>query len=160
MQGISTRSVDDLVQAMSIGGISKSHVREAGRIVLVEAIIAIGANTDGRREVLGMRAGASEAEPFWTDFLHSLTRRGLHGIKPVISDAHQGGRAQGNLGQLAALPSPFHAKPPRASASRPAPRRLRVGGDHLCADPPSAPPATSDASFAISCASVSRGSPD
>ena len=41
-------------------------VRQAGRgIVSVAAIIAIGANSDGRREVLGMQVGASEAEPFW-----------------------------------------------------------------------------------------------
>ena len=104
VQGISTRSVDDLVQAMGMSGISKSQVsrlcaeidervqtflhrpiegdwpylwidatylkvRQAGRIVSVAAIIAIGANSDGRREVLGMQVGASEAEPFWTDFL-------------------------------------------------------------------------------------------
>jgi len=128
VQGISTRSVDDLVQAMGMSGISKSQVsrlcaeidervqtflsrpiegdwpylwidatylkvRQAGRIVSVAAIIAIGANSDGRREVLGMEVGASEAEPFWTDFLRSLTRRGLRGVKLVISDAHEGLKA-------------------------------------------------------------------
>jgi putative transposase len=128
VQGISTRSVDDLVQAMGMSGISKSQVsrlcgeidervqtflhrpiegdwpylwidatylkvRQAGRIVSVAAIIAIGANSDGRREVLGMQVGASEAEPFWTDFLRSLTRRGLRGVKLVISDAHEGLKA-------------------------------------------------------------------
>ena len=40
-------------------------VREAGRIVSVAAIIAIGVNTDGRREVLGMQVGASEQLPSW-----------------------------------------------------------------------------------------------
>lgn len=128
VQGISTRSVDDLVQAMGMSGISKSQVsrlcaeidervqtflqrpiegdwpylwidatylkvRQAGRIVSVAAIIAIGANSDGRREVLGMQVGASEAEPFWTDFLRTLTRRGLRGVKLVISDAHEGLKA-------------------------------------------------------------------
>lgn len=128
VQGISTRSVDDLVQAMGMSGISKSQVsrlcaeidervqtflhrpiegdwpylwidatylkvRQAGRIVSVAAIIAIGANSDGRREVLGMQVGASEAEPFWTDFLRSLTRRGLRGVKLVIADAHEGLKA-------------------------------------------------------------------
>ena len=128
VQGISTRSVDDLVQAMGMSGISRSQVsrlcaeidervqtflqrpiegdwpylwidatylkvREAGRIVSVAAIIAIGANTDGRREVLGMQVGASEAEPFWTEFLRSLMRRGLRGVKLVISDAHEGLKA-------------------------------------------------------------------
>ena len=47
-------------------------VRETGRIISVAVIIAVGVNTDGRREVLGMTVGASEAEPFWTEFLRSL----------------------------------------------------------------------------------------
>jgi putative transposase len=57
-------------------------VRQAGRIVSVAVIIAVGVNDDGRREVLGMTVGASEAETFWTEFLRSLARRGLHGVKP------------------------------------------------------------------------------
>ena len=68
-------------------------VREAGRIVPVAVIIAVGVNTDGRREVLGLSIGASEAEPFWTAFLRSLMRRGLRGVKLVISDAHEGLKA-------------------------------------------------------------------
>ena len=63
-------------------------VRQAGRIVSVAVTIAVGVNGDGRREVLGMAIGASEAETFWTDFLRSLARRGLRGVKLVISDAH------------------------------------------------------------------------
>lgn len=51
---------------------------------------SIGANSDGRRQVLGMQLGASEAKPFWTEFLRSLARRGLRGVKLVISDAHEG----------------------------------------------------------------------
>jgi putative transposase len=128
VQGISTRSVDELVKALGMSGISKSQVsrlcgeidervnafltraiegdwpylwidatyvkvREAGRIVSVAVIIAVGVNTDGVREVLGMKVGASEAEPFWTEFLRSLTRRGLRGVKLVISDAHEGLKA-------------------------------------------------------------------
>ena len=119
IQGVSTRSVDDLVQAMGMSGISKSQVsrlcgeiddkihsfldrplegdwpylwldatyvkvREAGRIV------AVAVNDQGRREVLGMAIGASEAETFWTEFLRSLARRGLRGVKLVISDDHKG----------------------------------------------------------------------
>lgn len=68
-------------------------VREAGRIVSVAVIIAVAVNTNGGRDVLSMRVGPSEAEPFWTDFLRSLTRRGLRGVKPVISDAHEGLKA-------------------------------------------------------------------
>jgi putative transposase len=65
-------------------------VREGGRIISVAVIIAVGANADGRREVLGMAVGPSEAEPFWTKFLRSLTERGLRGVKLVISDSHEG----------------------------------------------------------------------
>jgi len=128
VQGVSTRSVDELVKAMGMSGISKSQVsrlcgeidqrvhafldrplegdwpylwidatyvkcREAGRIVAKAVIIAVAVNTEGQREVLGMAVGPSEAEPFWTDFLRSLTRRGLRGVKLVISDAHQGLKA-------------------------------------------------------------------
>ena len=68
-------------------------VRRGGRIVSVAVIIAIGVNTDGRREVLGLEIGTSEAEPIWTEFLRKLTRRGLRGVKLVISDAHEGIKA-------------------------------------------------------------------
>jgi transposase-like protein len=44
-------------------------------------------NGVGRREILGLDIGPSEAETFWTDFLRKLARRGLRGVKPVISDA-------------------------------------------------------------------------
>ncbi len=128
VQGVSTRSVDELVKALGMSGISKSQVsrlcaeidervgaflnrpiegdwpylwidatyvkvREAGRIVSVAVIIATGVNSDGVREVLGMAVGPSEAEPFWTSFLRTLMRRGLRGMKLVISDAHEGLKA-------------------------------------------------------------------
>jgi putative transposase len=128
VQGISTRSVDDLVRAMGMEGISKSQVsrlcgeidervrtflsrpiegewpyvwldatyvkaRRDHHIVSVAVIVAVGVNTDGRREVLGMTVGHSEAEPFWVEFLRSLARRGLRGAKLVISDAHEGLKA-------------------------------------------------------------------
>jgi len=128
IQGISTRSVDELVKAMGMSGISKSQVsrlceeidervkvfldrpiegdwpylwidatyvkvRQAGRIVSVAVIVAVGVNSDGRREVLGLEIGPSEAETFWTAFLRNLARRGLRGVKLVISDAHEGIKA-------------------------------------------------------------------
>src|SRR5205085_5783205 len=128
VHGISTRSVDNLVKAMGMSGISKSQVsrlcveiddkvqaflsrpiegdwpylwidatyvkvRESGRIVSVAVIIAVGVNSDGRREVLGMDIGPSEAETFWTAFLRKLARRGLRGVKLVVSDAHEGIKA-------------------------------------------------------------------
>jgi len=55
--------------------------------------VAVGVNTYGSREILGLTVGPSEAEPFWTEFLRSLTRRGLRGVKLVISDAHLGLKA-------------------------------------------------------------------
>ena len=68
-------------------------VREAGRIVSVAVTVAVAVNDQGRREVLGMAIGASEAEAFWTEFLRSLARRGLRGVKLVISDDHKGLKA-------------------------------------------------------------------
>lgn len=128
IQGISTRSVDELVKAMGMSGVSKSQVsrlcedidvrvneflnrpiegdwpylwidatyvktRQAGRVVSVAVIIAVAVNTDGVREILGVATGASEAEPFWSEFLRGLARRGLRGVKLVISDAHEGLKA-------------------------------------------------------------------
>ena len=37
-----------------------------------------------------MTIGASAAETFWTEFLRQLARRGLRGVKLVISDDHSG----------------------------------------------------------------------
>jgi putative transposase len=68
-------------------------VREGGRIVSTAVIVAVAVNTDGRREVLGVATGASEAEPFWKSFLRSLADRGLRGVKLVIADDHKGLRA-------------------------------------------------------------------
>ncbi len=164
IQGVSTRSVDELVKAMGMSGISKSQVsrlcgeidervnafldrpiegdwpylwidatyvkvREAGRIVSVAVIIAVAVNTDGVREVLGMAIGPSEAEPFWTSFLRSLTRRGLRGVKLVISDAHEGLKAavgEGAEVHLAALPRAFHAQRARACRQGPTPDGARA----------------------------------
>jgi putative transposase len=67
--------------------------RQGGRIVSVAVIVAVAVNTDGRREVLGVATGASEAEVFWTEFLRSLADRGLRGVKLVIADDHKGLRA-------------------------------------------------------------------
>jgi transposase-like protein len=60
---------------------------------IVAVIVAVGVNGDGRREVLGLAIGPSEAETFWTEFLRKLARRGLRGVKLVISDAHEGLKA-------------------------------------------------------------------
>lgn len=128
VQGLSTRSVDDLVKAMGMTGVSKSQVsrlcgeidvrvnaflnrplegdwpylwldatyikaRRGGRIVSVAAIVAVGVNTGGRREVLGVAVQPSEAEVFWDEFLRSLADRGLRGVKLIIADDHKGLKA-------------------------------------------------------------------
>jgi transposase-like protein len=126
--GVSTRRVDELVQAMGLSGIGKStvsklckdidervtaflerplegewpylwldatylKVREGGRIISVAAIIAVAVDTEGRREIVGLGLGPSEAETFWSGFLRGLLRRGLAGVKLVVSDAHEGLKA-------------------------------------------------------------------
>ena len=65
-------------------------VREGGRIVSVAAIIAVAVSTEGKREIVGLGLGPSEAETFWSTFLKGLLKRGLRGVKLVISDAHEG----------------------------------------------------------------------
>ena len=144
IQGVSTRSVDDLVQAMGMSGVSKSQVsrlcgeiddkvngfldrslegdwpylwldatyvkvREAGRIVSVAVTVAVAVNDQGRREVLGMAIGASEAEAFWTEFLRSLARRGL-----AWREAVDLRRPQGSEGRRDPDPRRHLAKMPRA----------------------------------------------
>jgi transposase-like protein len=148
VQGVSTRAVDDLVQAMGMSGISKSQVsrlcaeiddkvkaflarpiegdwpylwidatyvkvRQNGRIVSVAVIVAVGVNSDGRREVLGMDAGPSEAETF-LDRLPAQARP----PRPAWRQAgclrrprgHQSHGPQGAQCQLAALSRALHAQ--------------------------------------------------
>jgi transposase-like protein len=68
-------------------------VRPCGRVVSIAAIIACGVNQDGRREILGLGLGESEAQVFWVEFLRSLRQRGLSGVQLVISDAQEGLKA-------------------------------------------------------------------
>jgi putative transposase len=56
-------------------------------------IIATAVTSDGRREVLGLDVGPSAAETFCTEFLRKLARRGLRGVKLVVSDADEGLKA-------------------------------------------------------------------
>ena len=65
------------------------NVRHNHRIVSVAVIVAVGVNTDGRREGLGMDIGPSKAETFWSELLRKLGRRGLRGAKLIVSDAHE-----------------------------------------------------------------------
>jgi len=63
--------------------------RRAHHLVSVGVIVAIGVNTDGRRDALGTAIGHREAEPFWVEFLRSVARRGLRGVRLVVSDAQR-----------------------------------------------------------------------
>jgi putative transposase len=128
VNGVSTRSVDDLVAALGIdSGISKSevsricagldeivtafrtrrldhtefpyvyldatylHVRNAtSQVVSMAVVVATAITTDGAREVLGLDVGDSEDEVFWRGFLTGLKKRGLGGVRLVISDQHAG----------------------------------------------------------------------
>ncbi|BBZ43361.1 transposase for insertion sequence element IS1081 [Mycobacterium parmense] len=65
-------------------------VREGGRVVNVHALIAVGVNADGYREILGVDVTTAEDGAGWLTFLRSLTARGLSGVKLVTSDAHAG----------------------------------------------------------------------
>jgi putative transposase len=49
------------------------------------ALVAVAVSTEGRREIVGLGIGPSEAEPFWSGFLKGLVKRGLKGVKLVIS---------------------------------------------------------------------------
>ncbi len=68
-------------------------VRELDRVVSVATVVAIGCTADGERRVLGVDCGPAEDEVFWTAFLRSLVRRGLTGVRLIVSDAHEGLKA-------------------------------------------------------------------
>jgi transposase-like protein len=189
VQGVSTRSVDDLVQAMGMTGISKSQVsrlcgeiddkvkaflarpiegdwpylwidatyvkvRQNGRIVSVAVIVAVGVNSDGRREVLGMDIGPSEAETFWTAFLRKLARRGLRGVKLVVSDAHEGIKAT-VAGSVAACTScATHWRMPARAAGVSSPPSLPQRSHRTMPRPPASNGARSPTSSAPSCRSL------
>ena len=166
VQGISTRSVDDLVKAMGMEGISKSQVsrlcerdRRAGaapsctarsratgpisgwtrptsrsardgRIVSVAVIVAVGVNTDGRREVLGMDIGDSGGRAVLDRVPAQLGQRGLRGVKLVVSDAHEGLKAaiaKVLERHLAALPGAHDPNAIDRSDCRPVRRGRAVG---------------------------------
>lgn len=128
VEGVSTRKVDELLQALGLTGIDKSRVsrickeldevvqafrerplsgaypyvwldavyikaRQNHRIVSLALVVAIGVQESGERSVLGFAVGGSEEASFWQEFLRSLVRRGLTGVRLVISDAHEGLKA-------------------------------------------------------------------
>ena len=125
--GVSTRRVEDLVDALGIASLSKSEVsricaaldaevetfrsrpltgepypylwldatyvkvREAGRVVSMAALVAVGVAQTGERRILGLELAAGNDEgSAWPTFIRALTERGLSGVRLVISDDHRG----------------------------------------------------------------------
>lgn len=68
----------------------KGRLGKAQQVCSRAVVVAMGVNEDGRRELLGLKVGDSESEPFWAEFISHLKERGLSGVKLVISDAHSG----------------------------------------------------------------------
>jgi putative transposase len=70
------------------------HVRTdtaaGGQVTSKAVVVATGVTADGRREILGLDVGDSEDEVFWRAFLTGLKKRGLTGVRLVISDQHAG----------------------------------------------------------------------
>jgi putative transposase len=77
------------------------RVREGGRLVDCAVLVAVGVTRGGHRRVLGVSVALSEAEVHWRAFLDSLVRRGLKGVKLIVSDDHAGLKAA----RRATLPS-------------------------------------------------------
>src|SRR6202020_3208193 len=65
-------------------------VREGGRVVNVHALLAVGVNADGHREILGLQVPSAENGAGWLAFFRDLTARGLTCVQLVTSDAHRG----------------------------------------------------------------------
>src|SRR5262252_2435282 len=114
VQGVSTRSVDAMAEALGLKGISNAQVhafrtrplddeypylmldatfekvRENGRVISMAVLIAVGVKRTGEREVLGVDVGPAEDLEFWRAFLRQLVSRGLRGVRLVTSDSHLG----------------------------------------------------------------------
>jgi putative transposase len=117
-------------------------VQEAGRVVSLATVVAVGASTDGWRQVLGIDVGPSEDQAFWTALLRSLLRRGPNGVVLVISHAHEGLKAaiaklltgaawqRCRVTSCATSSPPCHAPPRerwRRSCARSSPSPTRLG---------------------------------
>ena len=77
------------------------RIREGGQLIDCAVLVAIGITQNGLRRVLGVSVAFSEAEVHWREFLDSLIRRGLRGVKLIVADAHAGL----NAARRATLPS-------------------------------------------------------
>jgi len=65
-------------------------VRQGGLVLDSAVLMAAGVNEKGQRDILGVSVSLSEAEIHWRNFLFDLQKRGMHGVKLIVSDAHAG----------------------------------------------------------------------
>lgn len=65
-------------------------VRVDKQVRSVAVLVGIGVDPEGKRSIIGVSVAMSEAEVHWRTFLESLIRRGLRGVKLLISDNHAG----------------------------------------------------------------------
>lgn len=69
------------------------NVRHDGAVVSCAVLVATGVNENGKRSVLGVSVALSEAEVHWREFLSGLKKRGIHGLKMITADDHEGLKA-------------------------------------------------------------------
>ena len=65
-------------------------VRDHGRVVSKAVVVAYAVHESGVREVIGLDVGEVESGAFWVEFLRSLKKRGLDGVRLAVSDQHEG----------------------------------------------------------------------
>ncbi len=85
-------------------------VRQDGHVRDAAVLVAVGVGLSGHRKVLGVSISLGEQEVHWRAFLESLLKRGLRGVKLVISDDHSGLKAarQAVLGGIPWQRCQFH----------------------------------------------------
>jgi putative transposase len=65
-------------------------VRDHGRVVPKALVVAYAVHETGVREVIGLDIGEVESGAFWVEFVRSLKKRGLAGVRLCVSDDHEG----------------------------------------------------------------------
>ena len=70
-------------------GRQAGQVRDHGRVVSKAVVVAYAVRESGVRDVIGLDVGEVESGAFWTEFLRSSKKRGLDGVRLVVSDQHE-----------------------------------------------------------------------
>jgi putative transposase len=65
-------------------------IRHGGHVINAAVLKAVGVTPEGHKQILDISVSLSEAEVHWRGFLENLQRRGLRGVKLIISDDHSG----------------------------------------------------------------------